>query len=200
MFSTCLWKRRQYKKNLGKVRVSYVPRCTKRQVTICKLKNCIIICCIGNRWWKFWLNDKLNNNKKRPATKNAIKRNWQSIADVVFFSATFKVPLVLCFSSSHHTHLIECIHFQSESIHTWHATDHMEIRQLRCKVGLKGDVMEVLISYLWLTTVLEFQKKEMQDLESWNHWTSRRWSLGGKRYSPSCQVGSGEYVGQKSAS
>lgn len=70
------------------------------------------------------------------------------------------MALVLCFYAPHHTHLIECIHLENKSIHTWHATDHMEIRQLRCKVGLKGHVMEVLISDLWLTAVLEFQKKK----------------------------------------
>lgn len=79
------------------------------------------------------------------------------------------MALVLCFHSSHHTHLVECIYFQGESIHTWHATDHMEIRQLGSKVGLKGHVMEVPVSYLWLTAVLEFQKTQMQDLERWNH-------------------------------
>lgn len=35
----------------------------------------------------------------------------------------------------------------------------MEIRQLGSKVGLKGHIMEVLISYFRLTAVLEFQKK-----------------------------------------
>lgn len=68
--------------------------------------------------------------------------------------------MVLCFHASHHAHLVECIYFQSKSIHTWHATDHMEIRQLGSKLGLKGHIMEVLISYLRLTAVLEFQKKK----------------------------------------
>lgn len=72
--------------------------------------------------------------------------------------ATFKVALGLCFSSSYHTYLIECINFQNKSIHTWHATDHMEIRQFGSKVGLKGHVVEVLIGYLWLTAVLDFQE------------------------------------------
>lgn len=67
---------------------------------------------------------------------------------------------VLCVYSAYHTHPIECIHFQSKSIHAWHAADHMEVRQLRCKVGLKGHITEVLISYLWLAAVLEFQKKK----------------------------------------
>lgn len=75
------------------------------------------------------------------------------------------MALVLCFYVSQHTHLIECIHFQSKSIHTRHATDHMEIRQLGSKVGLKGHIMEVLISDLRLIAVLEFQKKEMQGLK-----------------------------------
>ena len=79
------------------------------------------------------------------------------------------MTLILCFYSSHHTHLIECVHLQSKSIHAWHATDHVEIRQLRSKVGFKGHVVEVLVRYLWLTAVLGFQKKETQDLERRNH-------------------------------
>lgn len=71
------------------------------------------------------------------------------------------MALVLCVYSAHHTHLIECIHFQSKSIHAWHAADHMEVRQLGCKVGLKGYITEILISYLWLAAVLEFQKKKI---------------------------------------
>ena len=55
---------------------------------------------------------------------------------------------------SHHTHLIERVYLQSKSIHAWHAADHVEIRQLGSKMGLKGHVMEVLVSYLWLTAVL----------------------------------------------
>ena len=41
----------------------------------------------------------------------------------------------------------------------------MEIRQLGSKVGLKGHIMEVLISDLGLIAVLEFQKKETQGLK-----------------------------------
>lgn len=63
--------------------------------------------------------------------------------------AAFKGP-------SYHTHLIERIYFQGKPIHTWHATDHVEIRQFGSKVGLKGHVMEVLIGYLWLAAVLDF--------------------------------------------
>lgn len=69
--------------------------------------------------------------------------------------------MVLCFSS-YRTHLIERVNFQSKPIHAWHATDHVEIRQLGSKVGLKGHVVEVLIGYLWLTAVLGFQEKKRE--------------------------------------
>lgn len=58
--------------------------------------------------------------------------------------------------SSHHAYLIERVDFQGESVHTRHATDRMEIRQLGGKVGLKGHIVEVLIRYFGLTAVLEF--------------------------------------------
>lgn len=84
---------------------------------------------------------------------------------------------------SSHTHLIERIYFQSKPIHTWHAADHAEIRQFGSKVGLKGHVMEVLIGYLWLAAVLDFQG-EKRDLERWDHWTGQQRSLGRERSSP----------------
>lgn len=57
-------------------------------------------------------------------------------------------------------HLIEGVYFEGESIHTWHATDHMELRQLRSKVGLKRHIVEVLVSDLRLAAVLGWKEEE----------------------------------------
>lgn len=58
-------------------------------------------------------------------------------------------------------HLIEGVYFEGESIHTWHATDHMELRQLRSKVGLKRHIVEVLVSDLRLAAVLGWKEEEV---------------------------------------
>lgn len=55
-------------------------------------------------------------------------------------------------------HLIEGVYFEGESIHTWHATDHMELGQLRSKVGLKRHIVEVLVSDLRLAAVLGWER------------------------------------------
>lgn len=52
------------------------------------------------------------------------------------------------------SHLIEGIYFESESIHTRHAADHLEIGQLGSKVSLERHIVEVLVSDLWLAAVL----------------------------------------------
>lgn len=57
-------------------------------------------------------------------------------------------------------HLIEGVDFEGESIHTWHATDHMELGQLRSKVGLKRHIVEVLVSDLRLAAVLGWREEE----------------------------------------
>lgn len=102
---------------------------------------------------------------------------------------------VLRFFSSHHTHLIQRIHFQSKSVHARHAADHLEIRQLGSKVGLKGYVMEVLISYLRLTAVLDFQKKKK--CINMEPSTGREQPLGGGRYPPPLPGRSADSTQQK---
>lgn len=51
-------------------------------------------------------------------------------------------------------YLIEGIYFEGKSIHTRHAADHLEIRQLRSEMGLERHIMEILVSDLWLAAVL----------------------------------------------
>lgn len=58
------------------------------------------------------------------------------------------------------SHLIEGVYFEGESIHTRHATDHMELGQLRSKVGLKRHIVEVLVSDLRLAAVLGWKEEE----------------------------------------
>lgn len=78
------------------------------------------------------VNDRFNNNKEGLAARRLTKES--------------------------DSHLIEGVYFEGESIHTWHATDHMEVRQLRSEVGLERHIVEVLVGDLWLAAVLELVK------------------------------------------
>lgn len=56
------------------------------------------------------------------------------------------------------THLIQSVHFHDEAIHARHAADWLKIWQLRGKAGIERDIVEILVSRIWLIPVLQVEE------------------------------------------
>lgn len=52
------------------------------------------------------------------------------------------------------TDLVKGIHLHCESVYTWHRRQGLEIRKVRCKLGFKWNIMEVVIADVRLLPVL----------------------------------------------
>lgn len=55
----------------------------------------------------------------------------------------------------HFTDLIKCINLHGKAIDTRHCTHSLKIWTVGCKVGLKWNVVEVAITYVWLFPILQ---------------------------------------------